>query len=316
MKRKSFHVLPPTDDAQHKEHTISPHKLTSIAVTQNIMLSADAVRLAVQHQIPILFFDKIGKAEARLWSPYFESIATLRRQQVKFAEAKEATQWVVELFRLKTAHQLLNLRALRRKKTALHEILDKAIGQMESMVKQFEKHQNQKVAEVRSSLMGVEGSLARVYFQSIAACLPPIYQFDTRNRRPAKDMFNASLNYFYGMLYTVVEGALFGAGLDPHLGILHADEYNKPILAFDLIEPFRPWIDGILIEMCMEEHLLQSFFTANQYGMVLNKNGKAVLIPRFNTWLQESKRFNERNISTRNQIYHFAGLLATQIRTL
>ena len=42
------------------------------------------------------------------------------------------------------------------------------------------------------------------------------------------------------MLYAVVEGGLFASGLDPHLGILHADEYNKPTLAFDMIEPFRP----------------------------------------------------------------------------
>ncbi len=52
----------------------------------------------------------------------------------------------------------------------------------------------------------------------------------------------------YSMLYAVLEGALFAAGFDPHLSILHADEYNKAVLAFDLIEAFRPWIDRLLIE--------------------------------------------------------------------
>lgn len=42
------------------------------------------------------------------------------------------------------------------------------------------------------------------------------------------------------MLYSVVEAGLFTAGLDPYLGILHADAHKKPTLSFDLIEPFRP----------------------------------------------------------------------------
>jgi CRISPR-associated protein Cas1 len=109
--------------------------------------------------------------------------------------------------------------------------------------------------------------------------LPSAYTFSKRTRRPAEDFFNAALNYWYGMLYSVVEGGLFAAGLDPYLGILHADEYQKPTLCFDLIEAFRPWIDRLLIQACLEKKLLKFHFTKNQYGYFLNKTGKAVLIP-------------------------------------
>ena len=47
---------------------IAPAKLTSIAITANVTFDASAVKLAIQNQIPILFFDHIGKARARLWS--------------------------------------------------------------------------------------------------------------------------------------------------------------------------------------------------------------------------------------------------------
>ncbi|MBW2028434.1 MAG: CRISPR-associated endonuclease Cas1, partial [Deltaproteobacteria bacterium] len=64
-------------------------------------------------------------------------------------------------------------------------------------------------------------------------------EFDGRSRRPAKNPFNAVLNYCYGMLYGLVEKACILAGLDPYIGFLHADDYNKKSLVFDLIEPFR-----------------------------------------------------------------------------
>lgn len=78
-KRQSFLIIHKEGTEEETQHTLSPNKVTSIAITQNVWISADAVRLAIKNQIPILFFDKIGKAEARLWSPYFQSIASLRR---------------------------------------------------------------------------------------------------------------------------------------------------------------------------------------------------------------------------------------------
>ena len=55
----------------------------------------------------------------------------------------------------------------------------------------------------------------------------------------AKDLFNAILNYGYGVLYAQIEQAIILAGLDPYAGFLHADRPGKPSLVLDLIEEFR-----------------------------------------------------------------------------
>lgn len=60
-------------------------------VANRFCQSKNTGELAIQHQIPILFFDNIGKAKALLWNPYFENLATLRRNQIKFAESTLAT---------------------------------------------------------------------------------------------------------------------------------------------------------------------------------------------------------------------------------
>ena len=89
------------------------------------------------------------------------------------------------------------------------------------------------IEDVRGSIMGIEGSGGRIYFEAISFILPDRYKFEGRSRNPAKDEFNALLNYGYGILYSKVEKACIIAGLDPYVGIIHTDHYNKKSLVFD-----------------------------------------------------------------------------------
>ncbi|MFK7947310.1 MAG: CRISPR-associated endonuclease Cas1 [Saprospiraceae bacterium] len=293
---------------------ISPKKITSIAVTANVLIDARAIKLAIKNQIPILFFDNIGKVKARLWSPYFESIATLRRGQIKFAESTKATEWMIGIFELKTTHQIQNLQWLKNRKPSKAVVLDSAISVLKGQLKRFETFEGQTIKECRAKMMGTEGFTAKVYWKAVSACTTEPYKFEKRTRRPATDAFNASLNYLYGMMYSIVEGGLFAAGLDPHLGIFHTDMYNKSTLSFDLIEPFRPWVDRLLLEQCFASNLNKSYFTKNQHGLFLNKNGKAVIIPLFNQFILSQRFFGEQRTIVKNHIYQLCGQLTKQIR--
>lgn len=310
VKNRSFLV-----ESANSSRTIGPKKISSIAITATVMISSEAVVLAIKNQIPILFFDKVGKAQARLWSPYFESIATLRCQQVKFAESPLATAWMVDVFGIKTDRQVKNLQYLQNRRPSFSAALADTVSKMRDQEKALDKFKTQVIADCRQPLMAAEAVLARYYWQALASAMPDSCSFGKRSRQPAEDPFNATLNYLYGMLYSTVEAALFAAGLDPHLGILHADEHNKPTLSYDLIEAFRPWVDRLLIEQCLEQHISSDFFNQNQYGYFLNKTGKAYIIPLFNDFLQSERRFQERQSTVRNHIYRLAGQLAQRIRT-
>ena len=307
QKSGAFHVK-----GKNGGRVFGPGKLDSIAITANVLLSASAVRLAIRHRIPILFFDHIGKAQARLWSPYFESIATLRRQQIQFAETPEATQWMIDLFMLKTEGQIDNLRFLKQKRA--FSALGPRIAKMNIESRQFANFRGALIEECRQELMALEGRIARLYWQGLGEALPRAFRFKQRSRRPAKDVFNASINYLYGMLYSVVEGGVFAAGLDPYLGLLHADEYRKPTLVFDLIEPFRPWADRLAIEACVDKTLKAAFFAKNQYGIFLNKQGKAVVIPLFNNSMRATRKYLQQEASAKNHVHYLCARLAQRIR--
>lgn len=66
---------------------------------------------------------------------------------------------------------------------------------------------------------------------------------------------NALLNYGYAILRASIARALVGAGLLPALGIFHRNKYNPYCLADDIMEPYRPFVDAIvvkLLEQCKE----------------------------------------------------------------
>ncbi len=308
-KNNAFHIT-----GANGGRVFGPGKLTSIAITANVQIDTAAINLAIKHEIPILFFNNYGKVSGRLWSPHFQSIATLRRYQVKFLEETAATVWLIDLFWLKTEQQVKNLQYLQMQQPMYASVLGQAIKSIKQHNKSFEKYRNQTVPEVRNSFMGTEGTIARIYWQAIGNTLPRKFRFQKRSRRPAADHFNAAINYGYGMLYSVVESGLFAVGLDPQLGILHTDEYTKPTLSFDLIETFRPWIDRMIMEACIADQLKANFFSKNQHGIFLNKEGKAFIIPAFNALLRKEIKWLNQESTIKNHIYYLAGRLANRIR--
>lgn len=60
---------------------------------------------------------------------------------------------------------------------------------------------------------------------------------------------NNILNYGYAILRAVVARALVITGLLPTLGIHHHNKYNAFCLADDLMEPYRPYVDKLVIRL-------------------------------------------------------------------
>lgn len=60
---------------------------------------------------------------------------------------------------------------------------------------------------------------------------------------------NALLNYGYAIIRAMVARAIVAAGLHPTVGIKHAGRANAFALADDLVEPFRPLVDALVVAM-------------------------------------------------------------------
>ncbi len=88
-----------------------------------------------------------------------------------------------------------------------------------------------------------EGIAARIYFQNLFG--------DTFIRDRDEQGINALLNYGYSILRAATCRAIVSSGLLPAIGIYHHNRSNAYPLADDLMEPFRPFIDGVVYDLAM-----------------------------------------------------------------
>ncbi len=89
----------------------------------------------------------------------------------------------------------------------------------------------------------LEARAAAYYWRNI---FPQIKGF-TRDREGVFP--NNLLNYGYAILRAIIARSLISTGLLPTFGIHHHNRYNAYCLADDIMEPYRPYIDELVIKI-------------------------------------------------------------------
>lgn len=98
------------------------------------------------------------------------------------------------------------------------------------------------VAEVKSGdNENMEARAAAYYWKNIFPSIPDFVR--GREEKPPNNL----LNYGYAILRAVVARALVTSGLLPTMGIHHHNKYNAYCLADDVMEPYRPYVDELVI---------------------------------------------------------------------
>lgn len=101
--------------------------------------------------------------------------------------------------------------------------------------------------EVRSGdPNNLEGRAAAYYWKNM---FPEVENF-TRERDGVPP--NNLLNYGYAILRAVMARALVASGMLPTLGIHHHNRYNAYCLADDIMEPYRPYVDALVVDYTEE----------------------------------------------------------------
>ncbi len=90
-----------------------------------------------------------------------------------------------------------------------------------------------------------EGVAASAYWKLMLA------PFGVR-RDPDGEFPNNVLNYGYAVLRACVARALVASGLHPALGLKHSNRGNPFALADDVMEPYRPFVDRLVIPLALE----------------------------------------------------------------
>ncbi len=216
--------------------------LERVVLFGHVQLTAHAVTALLEQGIDTAFLTLKGRYKGRL-SPAESKNVFLRIAQFRRYEDME--------FRLQIARNIIAAKIA----NARRLILFHARNHPDEIWKQPLEtlsiaEQKASSAETLSSLMGIEGDSARVYFETFGKMLRREIQFEGRSRRPPRDPVNALLSFGYTLVLSEVVGAVASQGLDPYVGFLHELDYGRPSLGLDILEEFRqPLVDRFVLSL-------------------------------------------------------------------
>jgi len=291
--------------------------LDQIVIMGNISITTQAIKFLLKKRIDVVFTTIDGRYLGRLVSELGKNIE-LRKEQFK---ASFDDDFKLMLAKDIVFSKVYNMRQVLRKLNYYHK-KDEVVKNLHNLTLMLKK-----VEEVSNSdeLLGLEGVATNIYFSCFDFLITnENLKFGKRTRRPPLNEFNALLSFSYTLLMNVVRGMINICGLDPYLGVYHADSYGKPSLVLDLMEEFRP----VAVDYLIINSVNKSVF--NKDDFVIDKNddlpvkltvfGKKKLISLFEKRLN-TDFYNENNKRKENlrkilryQIYSFANCIVEKKR--
>jgi len=210
-----------------------PHKLDCLIISGVVTITGAAMRLLIRRQINTLFISSNGKYNGKLVFNAAKNVL-LRKKQFFLSDDEAAALPVAKaIVAAKIRNELGFVQRIKRKTGGEDECAG-AVDALKAILDRVER------AVSLDELRGHEGLAARHYFGVFRYNLIPEWaSFPARSRNPPLSNVNAVLSFLYTLLMYRIETAVEAAGLDPMAGFLHATDYGKNALVFDLTEEFR-----------------------------------------------------------------------------
>ncbi|GAB4434088.1 MAG: CRISPR-associated endonuclease Cas1 [Anaerolineae bacterium] len=254
-------------------------KIDQVLIFGNVGITTPALTWLMSQEIEVIFCDQHGRFKGRVVGPS-SGHSKLRRLQYRRAETPA--------FALNAARAMVQAK-LRNSRTLLlrynRELHQPELAAAAERLAELQGRADR--VNTVNSLLGVEGVGAAVYFEALPRLFKhDHWRFSTRERRPPTDPINVLLSFGYTLLSRQLEFAVERVGLDPYLGFLHADSYNRPSLALDLTEEFRSIVvDSVVLRCINSELITPANFTAQpdnpERPVLLDEAGRNRFIQEF-----------------------------------
>ncbi|MFY0255148.1 CRISPR-associated endonuclease Cas1 [Chitinophaga sp. 30R24] len=314
VKDDMFEIKIPSKDTSPTKQYLAVHKISSIIISVSAALSTDAIRLALTNNIDIIFTQSDGHPLGRIWHSKLGSTTRIRKRQLEASLGEEGVKYTKLWIEQKMNNQLEFIHDLKKHRPQIAEYLQEKANSIGQLCQSLQALQASRIDSIADTIRGLEGTAGRLYFETISYVLPAQYQFSGRSMRPAKDAYNAFLNYGMGILYSRVEKCLMIAGLDPYVGFLHRDDYNQKSMVFDFIEPYRTFVETTVFRLCSAKKINKSHTDDITNGVTLNKAGKELLVTTLNNYMEgDPIRYKGRNQTRSNAMQQDAHSFANEL---
>ena len=258
-------------------------EINQVNLFGNIQVTTQVMQKLCEMDVPLVMHSQGGYFQGMVQGTGLKNIL-LRREQFRLADDSARSLRIAKAL---VAGKIRNQRVM-----LMRNHIDppaQAISELKRAINRVER------ATSAQSLLGIEGTAARIYFQHFAGMLkpgdepldplnelgkPPRFAFDFRgrNRRPPRDPVNALLSLAYALLSKDLTVIAASVGFDPYLGFFHLPRPGRPALSLDLMEPFRPLIaDSVVLSAINNRMVYPEHFYEAGRGVTMTDPGRKAL---------------------------------------
>ena len=194
--------------------------IESTAVSMTSYLLSELVK----NKVKVIFCDEKRNPISELVSYYGSHDTSAKiRKQIEWTKEEKALIWT-EIVSEKIKQQALLLERYNKREAMM------LYGYMEEI--EFGDVTNR------------EGHAAKVYFNAM---------FGKSFTRTDETPINAALNYGYSIILSIFNKEIVSSGYLTQIGLFHDNMFNQFNLASDLMEPFRPLVDEMVLKLKPEK---------------------------------------------------------------
>lgn len=268
--------------ANGKKEGIAPiNPLKRVVVVGNITIESPVLHRLSDEGISMIFLSGRRLRFCGILHGRLHNNGILRIRQYEKSLSDFCIEFSKEIITKKIAAQIGMLRTARDSRHDLRLSLTDSIRIIEQTMTKLNSP-----SLAMSTLMGLEGGISAAYFSAYTKLFPDSLNFKKRNRRPPEDPVNAMLSLCYTLLHFELVREIEVIGLDPTIGFYHKFEYGRESLACDLVETYRPVVDGFVWTIFSERIFRDKDFSYEEErpGCYLNKESRKTFYLLYEEW--------------------------------
>ena len=214
------------------------------------------------------------------------------RQVENYTDNTKRTELAQLIIDAASSNILRNLRYYQERGKDLEEIIE----QIKALKKGIFRTQN--VEE----LMGVEGTIRKVYYDSWNIIVNQEIDFEKRVKRPPDNMINTMISFLNTLVYTACLSEIYVSQLNPTISYLHSVGDRRFSLSLDLAEVFKPLLaDRVIFSLLNKKMITEKDFAKDSNYFYMKEKAQKLILKTFNERLETTIKHRDlgRNVSYR-----------------
>ncbi|BCJ95329.1 CRISPR-associated endonuclease Cas1 [Anaerocolumna cellulosilytica] len=294
LKRKDNVLRMTAPDGNFKD--IKVNMTRDIYLFGEVSLNTKTLNYAGQLSLPIHIFNYYGFYTGSFYPKETNVSGNLLVEQVNHYTNEEQRLIIAKEFIEAASYNILrNLRYYNERERDLESSISEIKGLRNEIKRTSDIH----------SLMGVEGSIRKVYYNCWTSIINQEVDFEKRVKRPPDNMVNTLISFVNSLVYTSCLTEIYVTQLNPTISYLHSPGERRFSLSLDISEIFKPLIsDRIIFSVLNRNMITEKDFERDSNYYYLKDGGRKKVLKEYDECLNRTIKHKElgRNVSYRHLI--------------